>query len=146
MTSEVRQVIVMRKDLPMTAGKMVAQGAHASMKVILDLCRVIEEPGGPYTMVEGRICIPQRRGLVLTMTEHLEAWLLGSFAKICVRVESEAGLLAVFQKAKDAGLPCAMIVDEGRTAFHGVPTKTCCAIGPAPKDLLDPITGGLKLL
>lgn len=31
-----KQVIVMRKDLNMRKGKMVAQGSHASMAVILD--------------------------------------------------------------------------------------------------------------
>jgi PTH2 family peptidyl-tRNA hydrolase len=32
-----KQVIVMRKALNMRKGKMIAQGAHASMKVILNL-------------------------------------------------------------------------------------------------------------
>ena len=32
----VKQVIVMRKDLNMRKGKMIAQGAHASMRVLLD--------------------------------------------------------------------------------------------------------------
>ena len=32
----VKQVIVLRKDLNMRKGKMVAQGAHASMKVFFD--------------------------------------------------------------------------------------------------------------
>jgi PTH2 family peptidyl-tRNA hydrolase len=31
-----KQVIVMRKDLGMRKGKMIAQGAHASLKVLLD--------------------------------------------------------------------------------------------------------------
>jgi len=34
---EVKQVIVLRKDLQMRKGKMIAQGAHASMKVFFDL-------------------------------------------------------------------------------------------------------------
>ena len=33
---QTKQVIVIRKDLNMRKGKMIAQGAHASMKVILD--------------------------------------------------------------------------------------------------------------
>lgn len=32
----VKQVIVIRKDLNMRKGKMIAQGAHASMKVFFD--------------------------------------------------------------------------------------------------------------
>lgn len=33
---DAKQVIVMRKDLNMRKGKMIAQGAHASLKVFLD--------------------------------------------------------------------------------------------------------------
>ena len=32
-----KQVIIIRKDLNMRKGKMIAQGAHASMKVISDM-------------------------------------------------------------------------------------------------------------
>ena len=32
----VKQIIVIRKDLKMRKGKMCAQAAHASMKVLLD--------------------------------------------------------------------------------------------------------------
>jgi PTH2 family peptidyl-tRNA hydrolase len=32
-----KQVIIIRKDLNMRKGKMIAQGAHASMKAIFDL-------------------------------------------------------------------------------------------------------------
>jgi PTH2 family peptidyl-tRNA hydrolase len=39
-----------------------------------------------------------------------------------------------------------LIVDAGTTEFHGVPTKTCCAVGPAWADAVDAITGGLPLL
>ena len=33
---EPKQVIVMRKDLNMRKGKMIAQGSHASLKVFFD--------------------------------------------------------------------------------------------------------------
>jgi peptidyl-tRNA hydrolase len=36
---EHKQVIVLRKDLNMRKGKLVAQGAHASMGAILGLCK-----------------------------------------------------------------------------------------------------------
>jgi peptidyl-tRNA hydrolase len=36
MNKESKQVIVMRKDLNMRKGKMVAQGAHASLKAVID--------------------------------------------------------------------------------------------------------------
>ena len=116
--SELKQMIVMRKDLNMRKGKMVAQGAHASMKALL------ENWDHPY----------------------IKQWLSGPFAKIAVGVDSEAELLDVMEKAKAAGLITALITDAGRTEFNGVPTNTCIAVGPASSEELAGITGHLKLL
>lgn len=145
-SEDVRQIIVMRKDLPMTSGKMIAQGAHASMKVLLDAALTWGGMSKLWGMDEGRLVMPFVQAKVIPLTGDIGTWLTGAFAKICVRVESEAELEAIYEKAGEAGLLRAMIVDAGRTAFKGVPTKTCCAIGPAPKSKLDPITGHLKLL
>ena len=123
-----KQVIVMRKDLNMRKGKMIAQGAHASLKVLLDRGQLAD---GSFTF---------------TITAAMADWLGGRFAKICVSVTSEAALDAIADKARAAGLPCALIVDAGTTEFHGVPTKTCCAVGPAWSDEVDAITGELPLL
>ena len=112
----------------MRKGKMIAQGAHASLAVLL-------ERGEPTD-----------NGYAFTTTPAMADWLGGRFAKICVSVDSEAALDAVVEKARAAGVPCALIVDAGMTEFHGVPTKTCCAVGPAWADEVDPITGGLPLL
>ena len=127
-----KQVIVVRKDLNMRKGKMVAQGAHASMAAVLK--------GGGTTTINGvkHFCIP--------LDQSMDEWLNGAFKKICVYVNSEAELLAVHQKALDAGLHCALIRDSGLTEFGGVPTYTTCAIGPNEAELIDPITGGLPLL
>ena len=125
-----KQVIVMRKDLGMRKGKMIAQGAHASLKVLIDAGE------------------PDPRGTVFTipLDEALAAWLGGRFTKVCVSVDSEAALDAIVERARAAGLPCALVVDAGHTEFHGVPTKTCCAVGPAWSDAVDAITGELPLL
>jgi PTH2 family peptidyl-tRNA hydrolase len=123
-----KQVIVMRKDLGMRKGKMIAQGAHASMKALLDRGAM---SGQDYRFA---------------LTPAMAAWLSERFTKVCVSVDSEAALDTVFEHARLAGLPCALIVDSGRTEFHGVPTKTCCAVGPAWADEVDAITGELGLL
>jgi PTH2 family peptidyl-tRNA hydrolase len=125
-----KQVIVMRKDLGMRKGKMIAQGAHASLKVLLDAGAA--DPGG--------------QSFTFRIDPALASWLAGKFTKVCVSVDSEAALEAIVERAQAAGLPCALIVDAGRTEFHGVPTKTCCAVGPAWADAVDAITGGLPLL
>lgn len=130
-----KQVIVIRKDLNMRKGKMVAQGAHASLKVVLDLMNPTPNESGM-----------EERTLYLEYNSALFAWLEGKFTKICVSVNGETELDEVYNKAKEKGLICSMIVDAGLTEFDGVPTKTCCAIGPAWSDEVNEITGALPLL
>lgn len=131
----IKQVIVMRKDLKMRKGKMIAQGAHVSMKVLLD-CQM----NTTKTYVDG---IEERLFQFDGVTND---WLNGQFTKICLSVDSEAELDSIYQKAKDADIKCAMIIDAGKTEFNGVPTKTCIAIGPDTSEKIDAITGSLKLL
>lgn len=132
MKRDVKQVIVLRKDLNMRKGKMVAQGAHASMKVIVDM--LADHDDGSLVIQDEQI------------SDAMRQWLNGAFAKVCVGVNSESELGAIYQKARDAGLPCSIITDAGRTEFNGVPTKTAVAIGPAYVDEIDSITGDLSLL
>lgn len=128
--SEPKQVIVVRKDLNMRKGKIAAQAAHASMKVLVDL---MDNTGDSYVLYSFRYPV-------------LEEWLSGRFTKICVSVDSEQELLDLYQKARDANMLCSLIVDAGLTEFNGVPTKTCIAIGPELPEKIDQLTGHLKLL
>lgn len=132
---ETKQVIVIRKDLKMRKGKMVAQGAHASMKAILDR--------GVYRQhtLEG---IPNEFQLFMSPEE--ENWLCGIFTKICVGVDSEKELLDIYNSAQAENIPCALIQDAGKTEFGGVPTHTAVAVGPCEVSIADNITGHLKLL
>ena len=125
-----KQVIVMRKDLNMRKGKMVAQGAHASMKAILD-----------WSIHDGNGLLTE-----LPTGSALESWINGLFTKICVSVDSENELVDLYNKAMESGLMVSMITDSGLTEFNGVPTKTCIAIGPNWSDEIAPITNHLKLL
>jgi peptidyl-tRNA hydrolase, PTH2 family len=127
-TTTYKQVIVIRKDLNMRKGKMVAQGAHASMAAILRLAR--------------------REGsdLIIPLDARIEPWLTGRFTKICVSVNSEAELLAIHEKAAASGLVTSLILDAGLTEFGGVPTHTAVAVGPDTAANVDLITGTLPLL
>ena len=133
--SNVKQVIVMRHDLGMRRGKCVSQGAHASMKVFLDRIEsVTDVPNSPnYEM------------RIHSITEDMREWIHGSFTKICVRVNSEDELLAIYNDAREHDLPVALIQDNGKTEFKQ-PTLTCLAIGPVDSEKVDGITGHLKLL
>ena len=124
----IKQVIVMRKDLKMRKGKMIAQGAHASMKVLLD-CQITAPYGGYERVYE--------------VGKEFSDWLDGQFTKICLSVDSEDELESIYQKAQDAEIKCAMIIDAGKTEFNWVPTKTCIAIGPDTSEKIDAITGSL---
>ncbi len=125
---EHKQTIVLRKDLNMRKGKMVAQGAHASLRAILKLGR---QDGDNF---------------VIPLDDRLSPWLLGRFKKICVSVNSEAELLAVHERAQTLGLITALIQDAGLTEFGGVPTYTAVAVGPDREDRVDEVTGRLSLL
>lgn len=127
-----KQIIVVRKDLNMRKGKIAAQAAHASLGVILDLAQYITTPE--------HLCIDLK-------DQFLREWIYdGSFTKICVYVESESELVDVYNKAKNANIIAHLVTDSGRTEFKGIPTKTCCAIGPCDPNLLIGITSHLPLL
>ena len=127
----IKQIIVMRTDLKMQKGKMIAQGAHASLAVFFN--RRVRFLGF-------------LRILLVFLTADMRKWVDGLFTKVCVRVGSERELLGIYEQARISGLPCVLITDAGKTEFHGVPTHTCCAIGPAKAEDIDPITGSLRLL
>lgn len=132
----VKQMIVMRKDLNMRKGKMVAQGAHASLGAVLRHVNYVPNPGDH----------PKTTDLRLKQHNKVMAWLGGKFTKICVYVESEAQLIELEMKAEAAGLITCLITDSGLTEFNGELTVTCVAIGPDTDEALAPITGELKLL
>lgn len=126
-----KQVIVMRTDLGMRKGKMIAQGAHASMAWLAK--RVVEHRDNQHSSS-------------VSLFRVEEEWIYGAFTKICVRVDSEEELIAIYDNALEAGLTSHLITDNGLTEFNGIPTKTCCAIGPNSAQDIDQITGHLKLL
>ena len=145
----VKQVIVIRRKYPdgkggfikPRTGKLIAQGAHAAMKVILDRMK-IDEFAKESTLWEG--CYVWH--MTVFESEPIHRWLKGTFTKIVVYVDSEEELLELKQKAEDAGILCALITDIGKTEFNGVRTNTALAIGPEWSSKIDESTGNLKLL
>lgn len=117
-----KQVIIIRKDLNMRKGKMAAQGAHASLGVLLD------ENGG------------------IRKNPYFQDWLQNGQTKIVLGVDSEQELQNLFFQAAKAKLPVKLVVDAGKTEFDGISTKTAIAIGPWDESAIDEITGDLTLL
>lgn len=122
-----KQVIVIRNDLKCRKGKMIAQGAHASLAAVLNQCVITGDQ------------------LTLDMDDRVKPWITGLFKKICVYVNSEAELLDVYERAKAAGLITSLIRDAGLTEFKE-PTFTAVAVGPDQNDKIDSVTGKLPLL
>ena len=114
-----KQVIVIRKDLNMRKGKMIAQGSHASLSAY--------------------------KKALKSNKSNVTKWENEGQKKIVVGVEDEASLLQVQVKAKIANLPFALIKDAGLTEFKE-PTFTAIAVGPAKAEDIDLITGKLTLL
>ena len=130
----VKQIIVVRKDLNMRKGKIAAQVAHASLGVFFDRMRP------KYAMIDGSI------DYMITMGREMAEWKEGAFTKVVVGCASETELMALYEQAKEAEIPCKLIIDSGRTEFKGAATATCLAIGPADEKDIDIITGHLALI
>jgi len=111
-----KQALIVRTDLGMGKGKIAAQCAHGSIAAFLKADE-----------------------------EAKSAWVDSGMEKIVLKVQSEKDLAVLFQKAKKAGLPAALIQDAGHTQIEPG-SKTVVGIGPAEESELDKITGELKLL
>ena len=139
----IKQVIVMRKDLNMRKGKMIAQGSHASMKIFFD--RMRQSVSYPFSNI-GDDATEIITYELESVTPEMIEWIEGSFTKIVLSVNSLEELLAIKKEAEKSGLPVALIEDNGLTEFKGVKTTTCIAIGPDDSEKIDKITKDLKLL
>ena len=130
-----KQVIVVRKDLNMRKGKIASQAAHASLGTVLNKIK-------PFEITDTNI----GNGNAVKYSGYFEPddpmhlWLNGQFTKITVYVESEQELLDIVNKAEETNINVKLITDNGWTEFKGVPTHTCCALGPDWPDVLDPTT------
>lgn len=114
-----KQVMAVRTDIAMGKGKLAAQVAHAAVEASKDAER--KKP------------------------DWFKAWWREGQAKIVVKVTGESQLDELRRKAEELGLPTALVVDRGLTQI-APNTTTCLGIGPGPTELIDRVTGDLKLL
>ena len=124
MNDKIKQVIVMRKDLNLSKGRLVTQGAHASIAFLTNLVRAYPNDIIPFYKCE-------------------EQWINGTFYKVCLAVNSEKELLDIGHQAVNLGLKVRYIQE---TMGFKEPTFTCLAIGPDYSSNIDPVTKHLKLL
>jgi PTH2 family peptidyl-tRNA hydrolase len=115
-TEELKQVILVRKDLKLPKGKLAAQVAHAAV-----------EAAGK------------------TDRKLYELWKSMGAKKVVLEAADEKELHLYEQQARDSGLKTALIADAGRTVLEPG-TITCLGIGPDSESKIDRITGRLKVL
>ena len=128
---DVKQVIVIRRDLAMRRGKEIAQGSHASSAW---LAFIVAEAVDPHTLVA-----------TVKLDPEAFVWLTSSFRKVTLQVKTEEELVALHTKAQALGLRSHLIRDSGKTEFSGVPTLTALAIGPNLASTIDEVTGHLSI-
>jgi PTH2 family peptidyl-tRNA hydrolase len=114
-----KQVIAVRMDLNMSRGKIAVQVAHGSISAA-EQARVNKQA-------------------------IWRTWLREGQKKVAVKVSSEEELLELRRLAVSHGLPHAMIRDAGMTELPPG-TLTVIGIGPAKSEIIDEVTGELKLL
>ncbi|XP_020847629.1 peptidyl-tRNA hydrolase 2, mitochondrial [Phascolarctos cinereus] len=115
---EFKLIIVVRNDLKMGKGKVAAQCSHAAVSA--------------YKQV-------QRRN-----PELLKQWEYCGQPKVVVKAPDEESLAELLTHAKVLGLTVSLIQDAGRTQIEPG-SRTVLGIGPGPADLIDKVTGHLKL-
>ena len=116
---EVTMVIVTRKDLKLSSGKLAAQAGHAAVNCAFTSKRVA--------------------------SRLLERWQEGGGRKIVCEVANLAALKRLYGEARSIGLVAEMISDAGHTEIPPG-TITVLGIGPGLKAEIDSITGDLSLL
>ncbi|KAI8907156.1 peptidyl-tRNA hydrolase [Gorgonomyces haynaldii] len=113
-------VLLVRTDLPMTKGKVAAQCCHACL--------------GAYQESQKE---PITRG-------YVDHWDDNGCAKITLKCPDEETMVKMQHKAKELKLVAYCVRDAGRTQIPPN-SRTVLAIGPAPVDLINQVSGELQL-
>jgi PTH2 family peptidyl-tRNA hydrolase len=114
-----KMVIVARKDLVLSSGKLAAQVAHAAVD-----CALLSKAKKP---------------------RWFGSWQREGAKKVVVVVETLAEFYPLKEKAEDLGIMTSLVTDAGHTEIPEG-TVTVLGIGPAPNNVIDQVTGELPLL
>lgn len=137
-----KQVIIVRTDLNMPVGKIAAQVGHASGAFLTKDRKIYRSDlNSPKGLPIKRLV----RHFVGEFGDEVEQWIEQDYTKICVAIDSEEGLVRIYEQALALGMEAHLIIDNGRTCFDNILTKTCLGLGPHYIDKFE-ITRKLKLL
>ncbi|CAN8260591.1 unnamed protein product [Cochlearia groenlandica] len=113
-----KMVLVVRNDLKMGKGKIAAQCSHATL--------------GLYKKLHQRA------------PKALNRWEYCAQPKVVVKIESEEEMLVLKERAKSLKLPTHITIDAGKTQIAPDSRTVMAILGPV--DVVDDVTGGLKLM
>ena len=119
MEFEYKMVIVTRKDLDLSPGKLAAQVAHAAVACALDTKK--------------------------QNSKWFSSWQNEGAKKAVVKVETEKDFYPLKEKAEQLKIVAHIISDAGHTEIPAG-TNTVLGIGPAPNSIINQVTGDLPLL
>ena len=111
-----KQIIIIRNDLGMSTGKRCVQASHASL--------------GAYKRSDKKI---------------IKKWESEGQKKVVLEIGSKEKILDLYKELKKEKIPCFLVEDAGLTELEPG-TITALGIGPEREEVLDKITGNLKLL
>jgi PTH2 family peptidyl-tRNA hydrolase len=114
-----KMVIVMRTDLNLSVGKMIAQACHAAVGCSEECKR--------------------------TQTKHWRRWRDEGAKKVALQADSLEELEELANKAESLDITYVLIQDAGHTEVTPG-TTTCLGIGPHQEQFIDKVTGNLPLL
>lgn len=121
---EVKMTLVVRQNLKMGKGKAAAQCSHATLALYKKMTNPNSSSYNP---------------------EMIQRWeILNGQAKITLQVPDAEEMDMLFAQAISLGVNCYIVHDAGRTQIPSG-SATVLGLGPAPKAVLDQITGHLKL-
>eukprot|EP00484_Ammonia_sp_Unknown_P021149 CAMPEP_0197037942 /NCGR_PEP_ID=MMETSP1384-20130603/15020_1 /TAXON_ID=29189 /ORGANISM="Ammonia sp." /LENGTH=552 /DNA_ID=CAMNT_0042468325 /DNA_START=94 /DNA_END=1752 /DNA_ORIENTATION=- len=133
---DLKMVLVVRKDLKMTSGKVAAQCCHACLGVVMDILDLKYGGNVHNNGNNGRAAYDLR--LILRL------WRMSGEKKIVLQCKNEQKLMELRQQAVIHNLPHYLVSDAGHTQI-AAGSKTVLAIGPYPSVDIDEVTKELKL-
>ena len=116
---EYKMVIVVRDDLKLSSGKLAVQVAHAAVN-----CSMASKKSN---------------------TKWYTPWYKEGQKKVVVRSFDLEHIYELKTNAEKLNLQTSLIIDAGLTEVP-TGTVTCLGIGPGPNEVVDKVTGELKLL
>ena len=141
-----KQIIIARKDLEMSSGKLAAQVSHASMAFLTNMIRANSSMRVYLKGIAHCTC-------VLTFEEGMyNDWICGSFTKIILEAKNKHHLEKAVNLAEEIGLvegkDYFLIMDNYRTELEPEDngrTLTCIGFRPMESELIDRITKKYQL-